>query len=59
MIDAAVRYLRAEGHTALWLGLDPMNKNVDSFYARLGCEMIEGAASNTRGLRCEKWAVAE
>ena len=59
MIDAAVKHLRAEGHTALWLGLDPMNKGADAFYARLGFETIEGAPSNTRGLRFEKWAATE
>ncbi|VDC06125.1 unnamed protein product [Peniophora sp. CBMAI 1063] len=56
MIDAAVTHLKKEGYGALWLGLDPANESADKFYARLGFEGIEGAPSNVRGLRFERWA---
>lgn len=56
LIDVAVRHLRSEGHSGLWLGLDPTNESANAFYARLGFEPIDGAPSNTRGLRFDKWA---
>ncbi|KAJ3819409.1 acyl-CoA N-acyltransferase [Lentinula raphanica] len=51
LLSSAVKFLKGEGLSGVWLGLDPRNSGARAFYERVGFRHVDGFPDNYMGLK--------
>ncbi|KAF8812571.1 acyl-CoA N-acyltransferase [Phlegmacium glaucopus] len=60
LIATAIEFLKDEGLSGVWLGLNPRNEGAREFYERVGFKVIGGSVNATyMGLKFEKPFIAD